>query len=187
MRGQSPLYRLTPRTLRLTLMFDIGFTELLVIGVVALLVIGPERMPKVARTAGHLFGRFQRYVSSVKSDINREMDLDELRRAGQDFKQSVEDAAHGVESRAVEAEFTMKDEVLSPTEKVLKSMTDLEKHNPVLTPEVEKLKAEQLASSQDSESREDNLPQEQPGAQTELALEDTQAAPATHPNTEKPA
>lgn len=167
-------------------MFDIGFTELLVIGVVALLVIGPERMPKVARTAGHLFGRFQRYVSSVKSDINREMDLDELRRAGQNFRQSVEDAARGVESKAAEAEFTMKDEILSPTERVLKSMTDLETHNPVLTPEVEKLKTEQLALSEDAESVQDNLSQEQPGAQTELALEDTSATQAAQ-NTEKPA
>lgn len=61
-------------------MFDIGFSELVVIGVVALLVIGPERLPKVARTVGHLLGRAQRYVSDVKSDINREMELDELRK-----------------------------------------------------------------------------------------------------------
>lgn len=59
------------------------------IGVVALIVIGPERLPKVARTAGHLYGRMQRYVSTVKSDISREMDLEELRRAGQEFKESV--------------------------------------------------------------------------------------------------
>ena len=52
-------------------MFDIGFSELMVIGVVALLVIGPEKLPKVARTLGHLLGRAQRYVNDVKSDINR--------------------------------------------------------------------------------------------------------------------
>ncbi|HWR75714.1 MAG TPA: Sec-independent protein translocase protein TatB, partial [Thiobacillus sp.] len=67
-------------------MFDIGFTELIVIGVVALIVIGPERLPKVARTAGHLYGRMQRYVSSVKSEISQEIQLDEIRRAGQSFK-----------------------------------------------------------------------------------------------------
>jgi len=77
-------------------MFDIGFSELVVIGVVALIVIGPERLPKVARTAGHLYGRLQRYVSSVKSDIGREIQLDELRRAGQSFKESVESAASDV-------------------------------------------------------------------------------------------
>lgn len=61
-------------------MFDIGFSELLVIGIVALVVIGPERLPKVARTVGHLLGRMQRYVNDVKSDINREMQLEELKR-----------------------------------------------------------------------------------------------------------
>ena len=61
-------------------MFDIGFSELLVIGVVALIVIGPEKLPKVARTLGHLLGRAQRYVNDVKSDINREIQLDELKK-----------------------------------------------------------------------------------------------------------
>ena len=61
----------------------------MVIAVVALLVIGPERLPKVARTMGHLFGRLQRYVNDVKADIQREMELDELRK----FKSTVEDAA----------------------------------------------------------------------------------------------
>lgn len=71
-------------------MFDIGFTELIVIGVVALIVIGPERLPKVARTAGHLYGRMQRYVSSVKSDISHEIQLDEIRRVGVEIKNSAE-------------------------------------------------------------------------------------------------
>lgn len=97
-------------------MFDISFTELLVIGVVALLVIGPERLPKVARTAGHLFGRMQRYVSSVKADISQEMEFDELRKAGQSFKDSVEEAAHGAESGVKEVEYTMRDEVVNPLE-----------------------------------------------------------------------
>ena len=74
-------------------MFDIGFSELLVIAVVALIVIGPERLPKVARTAGHLFGRLQRYVNDVKADIQREMELDELKKLRSEF----EDAARSVE------------------------------------------------------------------------------------------
>lgn len=74
-------------------MFDIGFSELLIIAVVALLVIGPERLPKVARTAGHLFGRLQRYVNDVKSDIQRELELDELKKLRSQF----EDAARSVE------------------------------------------------------------------------------------------
>jgi sec-independent protein translocase protein TatB len=74
--------------------FDVGFSELLVIAVVALVVIGPERLPKVARTMGHLFGRLQRYVNDVKADIQREVELDELRK----FKSTVEDAARSVEN-----------------------------------------------------------------------------------------
>jgi sec-independent protein translocase protein TatB len=92
-------------------MFDIGFTELVVIGVVALIVIGPERLPKVARTAGHLYGRMQRYVASVKSDISNEIQLDEIRRAGQTFKESVESAASGVEQQATVVDDYLRDEV----------------------------------------------------------------------------
>lgn len=75
-------------------MFDISFTELLVVGVIALVVIGPERLPKVARTIGHLVGRAQRYVSDVKTDIQREVELDELRK----LKDQMQDAAQSVQS-----------------------------------------------------------------------------------------
>ena len=92
-------------------MFDIGFSELVVIGVVALIVIGPERLPKVARTAGLLYGRLQRYVSSVKSDISREIQLDEIRRAGQSFKESVEAAASDVERQATVVDDYLRNEV----------------------------------------------------------------------------
>jgi sec-independent protein translocase protein TatB len=84
-------------------MFDVGFSEIVLIAVVALVVIGPERLPKAARTMGLLFGRLQRYVSDVKADISREMELDELRKlqkqvqgAAQEFKTSVESAAQNV-------------------------------------------------------------------------------------------
>lgn len=70
-------------------MFDIGFSELLLIGIVALVVIGPERLPKVARTAGHLFGRLQRYVSDVKADINREIHAEELQKLQEQMRASV--------------------------------------------------------------------------------------------------
>jgi len=69
-------------------MFDIGFSELLVIGVVALIVIGPEKLPRMARTVGHLAGRLQRYVADVKADINREIELDELRKMRDSMQQS---------------------------------------------------------------------------------------------------
>ena len=62
-------------------MFDIGFLELTVIAVVALIVIGPERLPEVARTVGAWVGRFRRFVSNVKSDIDRELRQEELRKA----------------------------------------------------------------------------------------------------------
>ncbi|HEV8095477.1 MAG TPA: Sec-independent protein translocase protein TatB [Burkholderiales bacterium] len=75
-------------------MFDIGFSELLVIGVVALIVIGPERLPRVARTIGHLMGRMQRYVADVKADIDREVELEELRK----MRDSVQQAATNIES-----------------------------------------------------------------------------------------
>ena len=74
-------------------MFDVGFSEIVVIAIVALIVIGPERLPKVARTLGHLFGRMQRYVNDVKADISREMELDELRK----LQASVQDAARSIE------------------------------------------------------------------------------------------
>lgn len=75
-------------------MFDIGFSELMVIGLVALIVIGPERLPRVARTLGHLAGRLQRYVADVKADISREVELDELRK----MKDSVQQAASSIEN-----------------------------------------------------------------------------------------
>jgi sec-independent protein translocase protein TatB len=70
-------------------MFDVSFTELMVIGVVALVVIGPERLPGVARSVGQLLGRLQRYVSSVKADINREMQIEELRKLQQTVAEQV--------------------------------------------------------------------------------------------------
>jgi sec-independent protein translocase protein TatB len=86
-------------------MFDIGFSELMVIAVVALIVIGPERLPKVARTLGHLFGRMQRYVNDVKADISREMELEELRKlqtsmqeAARSFEQSVTSEVRSAET-----------------------------------------------------------------------------------------
>jgi sec-independent protein translocase protein TatB len=81
--------------------FDVGFSELMVIAVVALIVIGPERLPRVARTLGHLFGRLQRYVNDVKADISREIELEELRK----FRSTFEDAARGFEN-TVQSEVT---------------------------------------------------------------------------------
>jgi len=86
-------------------MFDVSFTELMIIGVVALVVIGPERLPKVARTVGHLLGRAQRYVNDVKSDIRREIELDELRK----FKENMESAATEVRTSLRDTENSLRD------------------------------------------------------------------------------
>jgi sec-independent protein translocase protein TatB len=70
--------------------FDVSFSELLVITIVALLVIGPEKLPKVARTLGALSGRFQRYVAQVKEEVNREVRFEELQKLQQEIKQGVQ-------------------------------------------------------------------------------------------------
>jgi sec-independent protein translocase protein TatB len=75
-------------------MLDLGLTKMALIGVVALVVLGPERLPRVARTAGALFGRAQRYINDVKSEVTREIELDELRRMKTEF----ETAATNVQS-----------------------------------------------------------------------------------------
>lgn len=111
-------------------MFDIGFSELVVIGVVALLVLGPERLPKVARTTGHLLGRLQRYVSDVKSDINREMQLDELKRLQEEartsamaFESTVRSEMASVES-SVNASVASASSAVAELESSLKSPAD---------------------------------------------------------------
>ena len=79
-------------------MFDLGLSKLAVIGVVALIVIGPERLPKVARTVGTLLGRAQRYLAEVKAEVNREMQIEELRAVRNHVQQaasSFESSVHG--------------------------------------------------------------------------------------------
>lgn len=78
-------------------MFDIAFSELVVIALVALIVIGPERLPKLARTAGHLWGRAQRYVNRVKSDIARDMAVEEASKLQQDIQQHVAEVERAVQ------------------------------------------------------------------------------------------
>ena len=74
-------------------MIDFGFDKIALIGAVALIVIGPERLPRVARTVGHLLGKAQRYVADVKAEVNRSIELEELKK----MKSSFEDAARNVE------------------------------------------------------------------------------------------
>lgn len=97
-------------------MFDVSFSELMLVGVIALIVIGPERLPKVARTIGHLVGRAQRYVTDVKTDIQREMDLDELN----NLKGQMEDAAKSVKSSMQDATSSLK----APLDEAQKALKD---------------------------------------------------------------
>ena len=80
-------------------MLDLGLSKMALIGVVALMVIGPEKLPRVARTVGTLLGKAQRYVADVKAEVNRSMELDELRK----MKDTVESAARDVESSVTSA------------------------------------------------------------------------------------
>lgn len=100
-------------------MFDVSFSELILIGVVALIVIGPERLPKVARTVGHLLGRAQRYVNDVKSDIQREMDDHNLG----DLKNQIQDAAQSVKASVEDAGNTIRDP-LAQAQEALKNASD---------------------------------------------------------------
>ena len=79
-------------------MFDIGFSELVIISLIALIVIGPKRLPTVARTLGHLAGRLRRYVDDVKADISREAELDELRKMRDDMQQAATSFETSVQS-----------------------------------------------------------------------------------------
>ena len=79
-------------------MFDVSFAELMVVAVVALLVIGPEKLPKVARTVGAFAGRIQRYVAQVKEEVNREVRFEELQKLQEEIKQSVEQHSSAVQT-----------------------------------------------------------------------------------------
>ncbi|HWX01245.1 Sec-independent protein translocase protein TatB [Collimonas sp.] len=77
-------------------MIDIGLTKLALIGVVALVVVGPEKLPTVARMAGSLFGRAQRYINEVKAEVSREIELDELRKMQQDVQEAAGDIEQSI-------------------------------------------------------------------------------------------
>jgi sec-independent protein translocase protein TatB len=97
-------------------MFDFSFGELVVIMVVALIVIGPERLPKVARTMGHLWGRAQRYVNGVKSDIERDMAIEEYRQ----LQQKIQSEASALEQSVKQVTLTANQQVQQINEAVAK-------------------------------------------------------------------
>ena len=77
-------------------MIDFGFDKLALIGAVALIVIGPEKLPRVARTVGHFIGKAQRYVADVKAEVNRSIELEELQKAKQQFEAAARDVEQSV-------------------------------------------------------------------------------------------
>ena len=88
-------------------MFDFGFSEMVVVALVGLIVLGPDRMPKVARQVGQWIGKLQRYVSDVKSDINRQMELDELRKLQTEMQSAASDLERSVQSTINETESSL--------------------------------------------------------------------------------
>lgn len=105
-------------------MFDIGISELLMIAVVALVVIGPERLPGVARNVGRYAGRVQRYVHDIKRDFNREVEFEEIRRLQQEMESTVQSMQASV--RAVE---TSLQQEVKPREEILATTLEQAKQN----------------------------------------------------------
>ena len=106
-------------------MFDIGFSELLVIGIVALVVIGPEKLPRLARTLGHLAGKLQRYVSDVKADINREIELEDLKKMRDSMQQAASSFQSDITSEVSNTEAELKktaEEFNKTTDEINKSI-----------------------------------------------------------------
>ncbi len=85
-------------------MIDIGVTKLAIIGAIALLVIGPEKLPSVAKTAGTLLGRARRYVADVKAEVNRSMELDELKKVKETVENAARDVEHSIQTSAADFE-----------------------------------------------------------------------------------
>ncbi|WP_144138036.1 Sec-independent protein translocase protein TatB [Paraburkholderia sp. BCC1884] len=90
-------------------MLDLGLTKMALIGVVALVVLGPERLPRVARTAGALFGRAQRYINDVKAEVTREIELDELRNMKSEFEKAASNVENSVQDNLRKHETELND------------------------------------------------------------------------------
>jgi sec-independent protein translocase protein TatB len=91
-------------------MIDLGVSKLALIAVVALVVVGPERLPKVARMAGNLFGRAQRYMAEVKSEVNRQMEIDELKKFREESSAALKEVESSIHSTVQEANSNLSDQ-----------------------------------------------------------------------------
>lgn len=118
-------------------MFDISFSEIMIIAVVAVVVVGPQRLPKTVRTIAHVMGRAQRYVSDIKSDIQREMELEDFKKA----TQSIKDIGKDLEST-----------VRSTVDDAQKSVQSLGKDLQSVESELKNIAAEKITVQENSES-----------------------------------
>jgi sec-independent protein translocase protein TatB len=91
-------------------MIDLGVSKLALIAVVALVVIGPERLPKVARMAGNLFGRAQRYMADVKAEVNRQMEIDEFKKFREESASALKEVENSINSTVQEANTNLSDQ-----------------------------------------------------------------------------
>ena len=107
-------------------MFGVDFSEFMVIGAVALIVIGPEKLPRVARTAGALLGRLQRHVAEVKADISREIQLDEMKRLQSEMLASARELEEKIQSQVREVEQNVQAQVREVEEGVQAQVRELE-------------------------------------------------------------
>jgi len=103
-------------------MFDVAFSEMLVIAIVALIVIGPEKLPKVARTLGSLMGRLQRYVSAVKADVDRELRNEALMKMHADVQQGIADVSSEINQQA--------QQIQAPVVEATKAVAETVKNDP---------------------------------------------------------
>ena len=127
-------------------MFELSFSELMVILVVALVVIGPERLPKVARTLGLLWGRAQRYVNGVKADIERDMAIAELR----EMKEKIQAEAEAVQTAAKQLDQNLDQQVRKLNVAVAQPLQEIQQQAQLPLQPVDSAKAESTTSGAQS-------------------------------------
>ncbi|MEN3109895.1 Sec-independent protein translocase protein TatB [Uliginosibacterium paludis] len=157
-------------------MFDIGFSELVLIAIVGLVVFGPEELPRVARTAGHLLGRLRRYVADVKSDISREMEASEMKSLVSDVQESARAFQSSINEQAAafKAEFS---EVASLPEQA-KATLEASFAAETSTDTAATASPEAV---QDSIGVASGIPEVTPPVETAACVPEVQAAPAPEP------
>jgi sec-independent protein translocase protein TatB len=121
-------------------MIDLGLSKLAIIGVVALIVIGPEKLPKVARMAGSLYGRAQRYLNDVKSEVTREIEMEELKNIQKDVQEAASSFKNGIDNHISSHVGEVKDAIAQNVADVESAWRD-----EVAQPTVSEVASEQLA------------------------------------------